>query len=172
MQHPKKTFRWLAQAVSALLFAMLLSGLFGPATSPARADDVTPTPEQLKALDRINYYRALAGVPPAHLDPALMQSASSHANYVKLNGWGETHNESAGKPGFTGADMQDRADHFGYKGWVNEDMSSIGEPVGAVDGLMNTVSHRTPILEPAYTDIGYGFATGKNAVDVTFFRVG
>jgi uncharacterized protein YkwD len=169
MQHPNKTFRWLTQAVSALLFAMLLSGLFGPASVPAKADEVTPTPEQQKALDRINYYRALAGVPPAHLDPALMQSASSHANYVKLNGWSETHNESAGKPGFTGADMQDRAEHFGYKGWVNEDMAAIGEPVAAVDGLMNTVSHRTPILEPAYTDIGYGFATGKNAVDVISF---
>jgi hypothetical protein len=34
---------------------------------------------------------------------------------------------------------------------------------------MNTVSHRTPILEPAYTDIGYGFATGKNTVDVISF---
>lgn len=167
MQH--KSFRWLAQTVSALLFAIMLCGLFGPAAAPAKADTVTPTPEQQKALDRINYYRALAGVPAARLDPALMQSASSHANYVKVNGWGEVHNESAGKAGFTGADMQDRADHFGYKGWVNEDMAAIGEPVAAVDGLMNTVSHRTPILEPAYTDIGYGFASGKNAVDVISF---
>lgn len=170
MQHQNKTLRWAGQGITALVFAMLLTGLFGPASLPAaQADTITPTVEQQKALDRINYYRTLAGVPPARLDPALMQSASSHANYVKLNGWGETHNESAGKPGFTGADMQDRAEHFGYKGWVNEDMSSIGEPVGAVDGLMNTVSHRTPILEPSYTDIGYGFATGKNAVDVISF---
>jgi hypothetical protein len=169
MHHQNKTIRWLGQAVSALLFAVLLSGLIGPASLPAKADAVTPTPEQLQALARINYYRALVGVPPARLDPALMQSASGHANYVKLNGWGETHNETPGKPGFTGADMQDRADHFGYNGWVNEDMAAIGDPVAAVDGLMNTVSHRTPILEPAYTDIGYGFATGKNAVDVISF---
>ena len=170
MHYQNKTFGWLGQGITTLVFALLLTGLFGPTTLPAaQADTVTPTAEQQKALDRINYYRALAGVPLARLDPALLQSASGHANYVKLNGWGEVHNESAGKAGFVGADMQDRAGNFGYKGWVNEDMSSLGEPVAAVDGLMNTVSHRTPILEPAYTDIGYGFATGKNAVDVISF---
>lgn len=170
MQLQNKTFFWLGQGLTTLVFALLLSGVFTPGSLPAaRAEDVTPTAEQQRALDRINYYRSLAGVPPARLNPALMQAASGHANYVKLNGWGEVHNETAGKPGYVGADMQSRARNFGYTGWVNEDMSGIGEPVAAVDGLMNTVSHRTPILEPAYTDIGYGFATGKNAVDVIAF---
>lgn len=129
-----------------------------------------PTAEQQAALDRINYYRKLAGVPVARLNEALMQSATAHAKYVEKHGWvGNPHEQAAGKDGFVGVSMQDRARKFGYGGWVNENMSTLGSPVAAVDGLMNTVSHRTPILEPAYTDIGYGFATGTNKVDVIAF---
>ncbi len=163
-----KKFVWVQRGS---LISLFLAGLLlNMAPDSVGAAGFSPSPEQQRALDRINYYRSLAGVPPARLDPALAQSASSHAAYVGKNGWtGDPHGEDAKKDGFTGASMSDRAAHFGYTGQVNEDMTTSGDPVRAVDSLMNTVSHRTPILEPAYTDIGYGLATGKNAADVVSF---
>ncbi|HEX2911883.1 MAG TPA: CAP domain-containing protein [Chloroflexia bacterium] len=158
------------RAIAGLMVASMVLSVFAYFPLTVKADSPQPTPEQQQALDRVNYYRALAGVPAAHLNPALLQSAGGHALYVSKNGWsGDPHGEDPKKEGFVGADMMERASKFGYTGVVNEDMANLGAPVAAVDALMNTISHRVPILEPAYTDIGYGFATGKNAVDVLSF---
>jgi hypothetical protein len=65
------------------------------------------TPAQI-ALDRINYYRQLAGVPAVQLHSALAVAAQNHANYDLINhgdasAWvAGPHGEVAGKPGFTG----------------------------------------------------------------------
>ncbi len=171
MQHLNNLGLQRRKLLAVWMLAALLTGWFTPALpAPALAAEIVPTAAQQQALDRINYYRKLAGVPPARLEPALMQSASGHANYISLNGWsGNPHVEVATRAGFIGEEMDDRARKFGYSGSVNEDMGAVGNPVRAVDELMNTVSHRVPFLEPAYTDIGYGLAAGTNKADVISF---
>ena len=79
----------------------------------------TRSPEQI-VLDRINFYRALAGAPQLQLHPALLQAAQNHVSYYLVNyadadamAYGP-HGEVAGKPGYTGRASWDRATAAGY----------------------------------------------------------
>src|SRR5207302_5103565 len=96
--------------------------------TPLRAEEATVSESELSALqrsassalDRINAYRALAGVAPAASHPALMRSAAGHVAYYDLNrsdpslaGMG-LHDERADAAGFSGVSMGDRARAAGY----------------------------------------------------------
>jgi len=128
------------------------------------------TPPEQIALDRINAYRVLAGVPRAELHVALLAAAQHHASYDLLN-YGDQpawiygpHGEVSGKPGFTGQMPGDRATAAGYPwaaGW--EVMDYFDDPLRAVDGLMATVFHRVNILTPTHAYAGYGH--GRSAVE-------
>src|SRR4051812_40223023 len=84
----------------------------GPVDTPGATGSV--------ALERVNRYRERAGVPPMMAHPALVASAVGHVRYYDANvgddalvGMG-LHEERPEAPGFTGADMQDRAEAAGY----------------------------------------------------------
>lgn len=136
-------------------------------------------PEQL-ALDRINAYRALAGVPPLETHPSLLAAAQHHADYDLLNhsdpsAWTNgPHGEVNGKQGFSGVMPGDRAVAAGYPwaaGW--EVMDYFDDPLRAVDGLMATVFHRVNILTPTHAYLGYGHGrSAVEAVDVLDFGRG
>ena len=136
-------------------------------------------PEQL-ALDRINAYRALAGVPPLEPHVALLAAAQHHADYDLLNhsdpsAWTNgPHGEVNGKPGFSGVMPGDRAVAASYPwaaGW--EVMDYFDDPLRAVDGLMATVFHRINILTPTHAYAGYGHGrSAVEAVDVLDFGRG
>jgi hypothetical protein len=153
------------------LLVVLAAGLAAP---PLRAAEDTPTtPEQQAALERMNAYRRAAGVAPLGLHPALARAAVNHATYYMQNAGDPAlaglglHEETPGRPGFTGATMQDRIQGAGYSGTWNEGMALLGDPVAAVDAFMASVNHRLPILDPAYTDTGYGGGhEGRTVVDV------
>jgi hypothetical protein len=134
------------------------------------------SPEQI-VLDRINFYRTLAGAPQLQLHPALLQAAQYHADYYLLNyadadamAYGP-HGEVAGKPGFTGRASWDRASAAGYPwyaGW--EVMHFADDPVRSVDGWAATVFHRVVILDPYLEYMGYGHGrNGTAQVDVADF---
>jgi hypothetical protein len=132
------------------------------------------------ALDRINYYRGLAGVQLVQLHPALLSAAQNHANYDLLNyndssAWvNGPHGEVVGKPGFTGTHSGDRAVAAGYPwnaGW--EVMGYVDDPTRSVDGLMETVFHRVVMLTPSHQYVGYGHGlSGSERVDVIDFGRG
>jgi len=138
------------------------------------------TPPEKLALDRINAYRALAGVPPLEPHVALLAAAQHHADYDLLNqsdpsAWTNgPHGEVNGKPGFSGVMPGDRAVAAGYlwaAGW--EVMDYFDDPIRAVDGLMATVFHRINILTPAHAYAGYGHGrSAVEAVDVLDFGRG
>jgi uncharacterized protein YkwD len=125
---------------------------------------------ELIALDCINAYRALTGVPLLQLHPALIAAAQHHANYDLLN-YGDQaawsygpHGEVSGKPGFTGEMPGDRVSTAQYPwaaGW--EVMGYFDNPQQTVDALMMTVFHRITILAPAHQYAGYGH--GRSAVE-------
>lgn len=109
----------------------------------------------------INSYRAAAGVRPAEINPSLETSASSHVRYYDANrgdpslaGMG-LHNETAGRPEFTGATMGDRARAAGYSGGTVTENAGYGNFAGAIDWYMNSVNHRLPLIHPSALDIGY-----------------
>ena len=134
------------------------------------------SPEQI-VLDRINFYRMLAGAPQLQLHPALLQAAQNHANYYLLNFadadamvYGP-HGEVAGKPGYTGRASWDRATAAGYPwyaGW--EVIHFEDDPVRSIDGWSATVFHRIIILDPYLEYMGYGHGlSGTARVDVADF---
>jgi uncharacterized protein YkwD len=121
-----------------------------------------------ESLDRINTYRAWMGMGPLQMDPALMAAAQSHADYYARNGGNMPglHNQTPGAPGFTGATMRDRAAHFGYNGSINENVGLSGSMVATVDWSIATINHRLTLIDPRYTDIGFGAVNGMETIKI------
>ena len=131
---------------------------------------VTPAPRPYQvAVDRINFWRAIAGLQPVQDHPATRCAAENHANYLALNATGDAHYETAGYPGFTGERLQDRLAYCGYaEPWLQLSEVVVGPPemgtVAAVDGWLATVYHRSGVLEADATAVGYGEG-GANVLD-------
>lgn len=142
-------------ALALLLVAFLVPLLSRPVSAEQESD-----PEIQATLAAMNLYRDWLGLEPMTIDPALQAAAEAHAEYYRLN-YGDPnlsgmglHMETPGKPGFTGADMQDRAEAQGYEGWVNENVGLSGSMLASLDWFMDTINHRLPIIDPRYTEVG------------------
>lgn len=126
-----------------------------------------PSADQVAALERANWYRDAAGMPPLRAPLALNLAAQAHADYSVLNRNEDGHGEVEGKPGFVGQWPSERAAYFGYSGGVGEDMHFIADPIGAIDGFMATVYHRNLIMGYGFTHMGYGMGkSGGHNADV------
>lgn len=115
----------------------------------------------LEAIYRANCYRNLLGLDLGALDAKLNDAAQAHADYMQQNKTLD-HSEQSGKPGFTGAQVWDRAEAAGRPLRAGE---SIGEvisqgtsPSEAVDGWVNSVYHRNPFTSPEWIAAGFGQA--------------
>jgi hypothetical protein len=147
-------------------------------------DDTLPPlptgPAEQQALDRLNYYRRLAGTPLLQLHPALVTAAQNHVTYLDLNINDDSakiywpHGEVEGKPGYTGRWSGDRAMASGYPwnaGW--EVISFDNDPLVSVDNLIATVFHRVTMLDPYMEYMGYGRGrVGSGGADVIDFGHG
>jgi hypothetical protein len=163
-------------AAIALIVALFLSlapsigFLGGPVAASAAEADPDGT---IGGLARINEARAAIGVPPMKRHPALDTAASAHANYYKLN-YGDPslagmglHYEEQGKPGFTGRSFSDRAKAAGYSGSINENIGLSGSLLVTVDWSLDTINHRLTLIDPRYTDVGFGVVNeGKIKIEV------
>lgn len=148
-----------------IVFALLVSAYVWIAPAPeAQANQA----EFQESLDRINTYRAWMGYGPLQMDPALMAAAQSHADYYARNGGNMPglHNQTPGAPGFTGATMRDRAAYFGYNGSINENVGLSGSMVATVDWSIATINHRLTLIDPRYTDIGFGAVNGMETIKI------
>jgi hypothetical protein len=134
-------------------------------------------PAEQQALDRLNYYRRLAGTPLLQLHPALVTAAQNHVTYLDLNINDDSanvywpHGEVEAKPGYTGRWSGDRAMASGYPwnaGW--EVISFDNDPIVSVDNLIATVFHRVTMLDPYMEYMGYGRGrVGSGGADVIDF---
>src|SRR5438093_689902 len=154
------------------------------AASPPGRCDLTATPSaiatslQERALERINCYRALAGVASLTLDDALNRAAAAHVGYYVQNfgdpslaGMG-LHEETSGRPGFTGADSDARAKAAGSNDWyVDENVGLAGASEATVDWFVNSVNHRENLLHPAAVHLGYASSTNP-PIDVFDIGIG
>lgn len=155
----------------ALLLALFPAVAFGgAAAAPLAEADPDGT---IGGLARINEARAAIGVPPLKRHAALDAAAGAHANYYKANfgdpslaGMG-LHYEEASKPGFTGADFSARAKKAGYSGSINENIGLSGSLLATVDWSLDTINHRLTLIDPRYTDVGFGVINeGKVKIEV------
>ncbi|MFQ6115395.1 MAG: CAP domain-containing protein, partial [bacterium] len=155
---------------AAVLGVVIL--LFSAHQTWAQTD--SPGQAQRAALNKVNYFRRMVGLPEVEMNEALNIAAQAHAEYLFLNnvtGMYGGHSEQDTANGFTGEKPWDRARHFGYKSLrVAECISYVGDPNKAVVGWVNSVYHRFPIIDPDLIEVGYGMVhEGEAKFDVMDF---
>lgn len=114
--------------------------------------------EQYKnlTLNRINYHRQMANLPPVVLNDKLSMAAQSHADYLVLNNV-LSHYQDETKPGFTGKEAKDRAQNSGYDYATVGEVISVGlDAEDGVDSLIMAIYHRYVILNPSFKEVGIG----------------
>ncbi len=158
------------------------------AANPEATELSTPAPVAIPAavepgwLKRVNYYRAMAKLPPVVEDPTLSKGDLAHATYLVKNyrdkiehsGLGaEMHTEDPAVPGFTregleaakgsvmdewympgGAGAYGGADASDPAEWTSE--RAPGSPEWSIDGWMSLPFHRMPLLNPRLASAGFG----------------
>ncbi|MDP2210529.1 MAG: CAP domain-containing protein [Candidatus Aquicultor sp.] len=135
-------------------------------TDPKIEPELNPTEQQRVALERVNYYRDFVGLKDITLNEAINKAAQAHAKY-NVTHTQSGHEESPGEEGFTGIWPWDRIKFFGYKEftyatevasmrWASHDYLLQIDPKWAVDGWVDTVYHRLPIISPRVFEAGFG----------------
>ena len=142
------------------------------------ADGSRPQSTGDSVIDRVNTWRAIAGLPGIAMNAELMRAAQNHASYYIANAGHPSmaqigvHREQAGRPGFTGESIHDRAKAAGYAGsWIDEDINFSTDAVDNVDLFVTTVFHRFALLHPSSVAVGYGIASG-NGREITVINIG
>lgn len=109
------------------------------------------------AVDRMNLHRKICGLNPVVLDIAMSEGCVKHAAYLNQNedqilAGLDAHHEVSTRPGYTaeGAYAGEHGDiTYGHTG------------TSAIDSWMGTYYHRSPILSPGVTKVGYGDDPGS-----------
>jgi hypothetical protein len=123
---------------------------------------------QIAALDALNQVRLATGSGCANEVATLNTASQNHCNYYASNTGAciaDAHAEVATCSGFTGASFGDRDTAAGYSNGFFEVMAFDDDPVRAVQILVDSVWHRTPLLSPWIADFGYGNATKCDTMD-------
>lgn len=142
-----------------LLLAASCGGGGGGSAIPGSPDGVAAA----RALDRLNYYRGLAGSGFAKLDSKLSDGAQKHANWLVMNNVNlatvglAAHEELPGTPGYSLA---------GYNAGHNSVIYEGVGPVEAVDNWFRTLYHRLGMLDPNLTKVGFGLAGSFVVLDI------
>jgi uncharacterized protein YkwD len=140
-----------------------------PAMCPAAAMDATAG--AVNALAAVNAVRVAAGAGCVTLVNTISNGATAHCNYYAMYMSGDMcvadpHGEVMSCAGFTGASPGARSKAAGYTlGGGGEVMAFFNDPQSAVDIWINSVWHRTPLLDPSTGDLGYGAAVGCDVID-------
>jgi hypothetical protein len=128
--------------------------------------------EAIVALNTENAIRLAMGLDCAELVPELITAAQNHCNYYVTNQGDamceapSAHNEIEGCPEFTGTGLGDRMRAAGYSGrGGSECMAFTGDPERSTMMFVNSVYHRTPVLDPWMRHLGYGFGDGCDTID-------
>lgn len=127
-------------------------------------------PQQIKALERVNWYREQLELPMLNAIAPLNAMAMDHCacysqNQSKYGGM-SPHDENAawGPPCYGG--LGERASAKGYNGGgLSEVMAFVNDPYKSVDGWIATLYHRLPLTDPSTTEMGYGHAPGCDTIN-------
>lgn len=112
----------------------------------------------------LNYRRGQVGISVLAQSTLIDRAAQAHSDYQKLNDQ-ITHDETAGKAGYTGATLLQRLNAAGYN-FANATYA-YGEVISAAtngsgaymaEELITAIYHRFVIFEPQFKEIGTGAA--------------
>jgi hypothetical protein len=159
-RHAPRVFALLLGATAAFTFLPAPRTTAAPAVEPrsylplvvvpaAALPAVPPASLPTDWLSRVNYYRALAGVPPLSDDPLLSMACREHS-----------HALAAGAPPPsqpTAPAAMPCADH----GVTWSDEGIVHTPLTALDAWMRSPEQRQWLLYPTTTAFGFGFTLGS-----------
>ncbi|CAN7165874.1 CAP domain-containing protein [Massilia sp. LjRoot122] len=140
-----------------------------PSTVP---DASAPTATNDIAIDGrnwINYRRAQAGVPAVTENVLINRAALGHSEYLRINNL-MSHDQVAGKQGFTGATLKDRLNAAGYT--IPATGYAYGEVISAAtngtgffmaEELITAIYHRFVMFEPKFRELGTGAAINSSS---------
>jgi hypothetical protein len=124
------------------------------------------------ALAAVNNYRVPSGAGCATMISQINVAATNHCNYYGMYASGDPcianpHGEVMSCAGFTGASPGERMKAAGYmsSGGGGEVMAFVNSAQGSVDTWVNSIWHRTPILDPWTTHLGYGNSAKCDTID-------
>lgn len=141
-----------------------------PATPVMQQQPGAPTQTGDAATDGyhwVNYRRQQAGLSVLARNALIDTAAQGHSDYQRLNNT-ITHEQTAGKPGYTGATLQQRLTAAGYRltgaNVYGEVISAAGQNSGFyhAEELIAAIYHRFVMFEPVFRDIGTGAASSGN----------
>ncbi len=143
------------------------------AASPAPLSCLTS--DQQSAVTLLNNYRNAVGASVVNGDCNLAKASKAHADFYvahisQYNSSGLSPHEEDASYGsdFTGVNFWDRDTAAGFSGQPSgEVIAFLGTPGPALQGWIDTVYHRLPLLSPTTQLIGYGAKkSGNTAADV------
>jgi len=133
------------------------------------------TANQTEAEQIVDQTRAAMGSPCATMVATLNTSSTKHCTYYATNYASggassaciaDAHVEVSTCTDYVAAQFYDRETAAGYTGSPDaEDMAFEDNGTQALDEWINSVWHRTPILDPWTRDYGYGSATMCDTMD-------
>jgi len=142
-----------------------------PATGTVTPGANAPTLTNNIAVDGrnwINYRRSQIGIPVVTENAQINNAALGHSEYLRTNNL-MSHDQVAGRPGFTGATVSDRLKAAGYtlpsSGYAyGEIISGTTNNSGffMAEELVTAIYHRFVMFEPKFREIGTGAATASN----------
>lgn len=121
----------------------------------------------LDGREWLNYRRSLVGLSTLARNAVIDSAAQGHSDYQAIHGI--THDQVAGKQGFTGASLEDRLRNAGYvlnrsRGYAFGEVisaTSNGNGQYMAEELITAIYHRFVIFEPVFKEIGTGAASNS-----------
>lgn len=124
-------------------------------------------------LNWINFRRTQLGIPTLARNGQIDIAAQGHSDYQRANNT-VSHDQIAGRQGFTGSGLRERLNAAGYivppSGFaIGEIISAAGSNNGHTlsEELVTAIYHRFVMFEPKFKEIGGGAAT--NGSSYTYF---
>ncbi|HZG38545.1 MAG TPA: CAP domain-containing protein [Nodosilinea sp.] len=153
-------------ATSAALLATTLAGLLVGTTLPAAiaqtpAATVAQTDRAIaqELLRLVNTERQRANLSPLVMNDKLTTAAQRHAQDMAIS-------RRMSHTGSDGSTMRSRIDATQYNWSTIGENVAMGQPTAAavMRAWMNSPGHRQNILNPAFTELGVGYATAGGRI--------
>lgn len=126
-----------------------------PTTQPAIPTVTALTADEQLMIDMVNQERKAAGLNPVQVDLRLVAVARAKANDMKANNYFDHTSPTYGSPWTM---MQ----QVGITvRWAGENIAGNKSVPGAMSAFMQSAGHRKNILDPKFTHIGVGIASGS-----------
>jgi uncharacterized protein YkwD len=142
----------------ALFFSLgILCSILAHA-DPLPADCYDMGAEACEAFHLTNAERMQNGEAPLAYCPECFAMAQEHSDDMVARGY--FSHTCPGRDGGAEETFFQRAERFGLKNWVGENIAMNGSPANVVTRWMNSPGHRKNILNPKYDSFAVGFRDG------------